>query len=54
MIDLRDLFAGMAMQGIVSTLPSDIESMRHSQIADDAYIMADAMLDRGGFKKIKK
>lgn len=41
--DLRDYFAGLAMQQIMGTYEAK-DAIDHSIIADDAYAMADAML----------
>lgn len=49
-ISLRDWFAGMALQGILSN-PGiiDIKTSQHSQaLAVEAYDMADAMLKERG------
>ena len=40
--DLMDLFAGMAMQGYVST--EYFRGMPHRIVAEDAYRMAEAMV----------
>lgn len=41
--DLRDLFAGLAMQGYLST--EYFRGRPHKFVAEESYRMADAMLD---------
>jgi len=43
-MELRDHFAGMAMQGFVSTLTGVNFEPKWSVLATDAYTMADAMM----------
>lgn len=46
-ISLRDYFAGLAMQAIISKVPVDIstDGIRQESIALGAYTYADAMLE---------
>jgi hypothetical protein len=56
--DLRDLFAGLAMQGYLST--EYFRGMPHKFVAEEAYRMSDAMIEakyfepEEGIAKIKK
>jgi hypothetical protein len=41
---LRDYFAAVALQGIISGLATELLADSHDQVAGDAYRFADAML----------
>lgn len=41
-MDLRDYFAAAAMQGLIAQIP---EGVRYCQLAEVAYLIADAMLE---------
>jgi hypothetical protein len=43
-MDLRDWFAGIAMQGLLTGLLADGQDVKWESIAVDAYRQADAML----------
>jgi hypothetical protein len=41
---LLDYFAAKAMQGLTSTLDGDVQFVYYDKIAQDAYLIAEAML----------
>jgi hypothetical protein len=41
---LRDYFAAQAMQGIIASISRSFNELSRSEVASDAYSMADAML----------
>lgn len=55
--DLRDQFAQFALLGMVQYATSEKAGMDHDAIAQDAYMLADAMMrerNRVPFKKVKQ
>jgi hypothetical protein len=50
-IELRDWFAGLAMQGMLSGLLADGLDIRWDVLAKDAYYQADLMIEQRKEKK---